>query len=85
MGRNKKNQFLVGFALETDNELENAKIKLKEKNLNAIVLNSLNDNGAGFSSNTNKISYIKKNELVKKFPLQSKLECAKSIFEQILS
>ena len=85
MGRNKKNQFLVGFALETDNELENAKIKLKEKNLNAIVLNSLNDKGAGFSSNTNKISYIKKNELVKKFPLQSKLECAKSIFEQILS
>ena len=85
MGRNKKNQFLVGFALETDNELENAKIKLKEKNLNAIVINSLNDKGAGFSSNTNKISYIKKNELVKKFPLQSKLECAKSIFEQILS
>ena len=61
MGRNKKNQFLVGFALETDNELENAKIKLKEKNLNAIVLNSLNDKGAGFSSNTNKISYIKMN------------------------
>ena len=85
MGRNKKNQFLVGFALETDNELENAKIKLKEKNLNAIVLNSLNDKGAGFFSNTNKITYIKMNHSVKKFPLQSKLECAKSIFEQILS
>ena len=85
MGRNKKNQFLVGFALETDNELENAKIKLKEKNLNAIVLNSLNDKGAGFSSNTNKITYIKMNHSVKKFPLQSKLECGKSIFEQILS
>ena len=85
MGRNKKNQFLVGFALETDNELENAKIKLKEKNLNAIVLNSLNDKGAGFSSKTNKISYIKKNDSVKTFPLQSKLECAKSIFKQILS
>ena len=85
MGQNKKNQFLVGFALETDNELENAKIKLKEKNLNAIVLNSLNDKGAGFSSNTNKISYIKMNHSVKKYPLQSKLECAKSIFEQILS
>ena len=85
MGRNKKNQFLVGFALETDNELENAKIKLKEKNLNAIVLNSLNDKGAGFSTNTNKISYIKMNHSVKKYPLQSKLECAKSIFEQILS
>ena len=85
MGRNKKNQFLVGFALETDNELENAKIKLKEKNLNAIVLNSLNDTGAGFSSNPNKITYIKMNHSVKTFPLQSKLECAKSIFEQILS
>jgi len=85
MGQNKTNQFLVGFALETDNELENAKIKLKEKKLNAIVLNSLNDKGAGFSTNTNKISYIKTNHSIKKFPLQSKLECAKSIFEQILS
>ena len=85
MGKKKKNQFLVGFALETDNELKNAKIKLKEKNLNAIVLNSLNDKRAGFSSNTNKISYIQHNRSVKKFPLQSKLDCANSIFEQILS
>ena len=85
MGQKKKNQFLVGFALETDNELKNAKIKLKEKNLNAIVLNSLNDRRAGFSSDTNKISYIQHNRSVKKFPLQSKLDCANSIFEQILS
>ncbi|MDC3034597.1 bifunctional phosphopantothenoylcysteine decarboxylase/phosphopantothenate--cysteine ligase CoaBC [bacterium] len=85
MGQKKKNQFLVGFALETENELKNAKIKLKEKNLNAIVLNSLNDKRAGFSSNTNKISYIQHNRSVKKFPLQSKLDCANSIFEQILS
>ena len=85
MGKKKKNQFLVGFALETDNELKNAKIKLKEKNLNAIVLNSLNDKRAGFSSDTNKISYIEHNRSVKKFPLQSKLDCANSIFEQILS
>ena len=85
MGQKKKNQFLVGFALETDNELKNAKIKLKEKNLNAIVLNSLNDKRAGFSSNTNKISYIQHNRSVKRFPLQSKLDCANSIFEQILS
>ena len=85
MGKKKKNQFLVGFALETDNELKNAKIKLKEKNLNAIVLNSLNDKRAGFSSDTNKISYIQHNRSVKKFPLQSKLDCANSIFEQILS
>ena len=85
MGKKKKNQFLVGFALETDNELKNAKIKLKEKNLNAIVLNSLNDKRAGFSSDTNKISYIQHNRSIKKFPLQSKLDCANSIFEQILS
>jgi len=85
MGQKKKNQFLVGFALETDNELKNAKIKLQEKNLNAIVLNSLNDKRAGFSSDTNKISYIQHNHSVKRFPLQSKLDCANSIFEQILS
>ena len=64
--------------------MKNAKNKLKEKNLDAIVLNSLNDNEAGFSFDTNKISYIKK-IILKKFPLQSKLDCAKSIFEQILS
>ena len=85
MGSKKKNQFLLGFALETDNEYENAKIKIKEKNLNAIILNSLNDKGAGFSTNTNKISFIKPDHSIKKFPLQSKLDCAKSIFEQILS
>ena len=75
----------MGFALETDNEYANAKIKIKEKNLNAIILNSLNDKGAGFSTNTNKISFIKPDHSTKKFPLQSKLDCAKSIFEQILS
>ena len=64
--------------------MKNAKNKLKEKNLNAIVLNSLNDNEAGFSYDTNKISYVQKKS-IKRFPLQSKLECAKSIFEQILS
>ena len=84
MGKKKKNQLLIGFALETNDEMGNAKNKLKEKNLNAIVLNSLNDNQAGFSFDTNKISYVQKNS-IKTFPLQSKLECAKSIFEQILS
>jgi len=48
MGRSKKNQLLIGFALETENELENAKSKLVKKNLDGIVLNSLNDSKAGF-------------------------------------
>ena len=84
MGQKKKNQFLIGFALETNDEMKNAKNKLKEKNLDAIVLNSLNDNEAGFSFDTNKISYVQKKS-IKRFPLQSKFDCAKSIFEQILS
>ncbi len=59
LGENKKsNQILIGFALETDNELEHAKGKLKRKNLDFIVLNSLRDTGAGFAGDTNKISII---------------------------
>ena len=58
MGKEKKGQFLVGFALETENELKNAIKKLKAKNLNAIILNSLDDKGAGFSGDQNKISFI---------------------------
>jgi phosphopantothenoylcysteine decarboxylase/phosphopantothenate--cysteine ligase len=75
---------LIGFALETENELENAKHKLKKKNLDGIVLNSMQDDGAGFSGETNKIKFIRKNNTVEAFPLQSKLECAHRIFEQIL-
>tara|TARA_B100001778_G_scaffold290462_1_gene259961 strand:+ start:710 stop:1912 length:1203 start_codon:yes stop_codon:yes gene_type:complete len=85
MGENKKDQYLVGFALETENEIDNAKLKLKIKNLDGIVLNSLNDNGAGFSSSTNKITFIHNDNTIKTFPLQSKTECAKRIFEQILN
>ena len=84
MGKNKKNQCLIGFALETENELENAKHKLKKKNLDGIVLNSMQDDGAGFSGATNKIKFIRNNNTVEAFPLQSKLECAHRIFEQIL-
>ncbi len=58
MGETKKNQFLVGFALETDNEIENAKAKLKRKKLDLIILNSLNDPGAGFGTVTNKVTFI---------------------------
>ena len=85
MGKNKKKHRLIGFALETENELENAKIKLKQKNLDGIVLNSLQDPGAGFSVSTNKITFIHSDHSIQTFPLQSKLECAHRVFEQILS
>ena len=85
MGSHKKNQYLIGFALETNNAIENAKEKLYNKNLDGIVLNSLQDSGAGFSVSTNKITYIHANQSINKFPLQSKLDCAKVIFKQILS
>lgn len=79
-----KKQLLVGFALETDNELKNAKDKLKKKKLDYIVLNSLNDSGAGFEHATNKITIIGKNNMEISFPLKSKTEVAKDIFETLL-
>ena len=85
MGSKKKKQYLLGFALETNNAIENAKEKLYNKSLDGIVLNSLQDPGAGFSVSTNKITYIHANQSIKKFPLQSKSDCAKVIFKQILS
>src|SRR5690606_17745039 len=60
LGEVKKNQFLIGFALETENEIENARLKIRKKNLDLIVLNSLNDEGAGFGKDTNKITFIDK-------------------------
>ena len=84
MGKEKKDQFLVGFALETENELKNAIKKLKTKNLNAIVLNSLNDKGAGFSGDQNKISFINQEGNPTDFELKSKDLVAQDIFTQIL-
>jgi len=84
LGSIKKNQFLLGFALETENELENAKEKLKKKNLDAIVLNSLNDEHAGFGGDQNKITYIQSNQAPLSFELKSKTEVAFDIFVQIL-
>lgn len=83
----KKNpgQFLVGFALETNNELGNAKSKLKNKNLDMIVLNSLQDEGAGFGTDTNKISIIDKNGDVINYPKKTKVEVAKDIVAFILN
>jgi len=83
MGKLKKNQKLIGFALETNNELENAKGKLVSKNLDFIVLNSLNDEGAGFKTDTNKIRIITKKE-VKTFGLKSKSEVARDILNEVI-
>lgn len=85
LGNVKKDQFLVGFALETDNELENAKAKLKRKNLDMIVLNSLQDAGAGFQKSTNKITVIHKDGAVNEYGLKSKAEVAGDIFTEILN
>lgn len=84
LGKVKNNQFLVGFALETDNELENAKSKLRRKNLDMIILNSLNDKGAGFKSATNKITIIDAKEQVKEFELKIKKEVAADILNEII-
>jgi phosphopantothenoylcysteine decarboxylase/phosphopantothenate--cysteine ligase len=78
MGEKKSKQILVGFALETQNEEENAKEKLAQKNLDMIVLNSLRNEGAGFKTDTNKIKIFTKTEQ-KEFPLKSKNEVAKDI------
>jgi phosphopantothenoylcysteine decarboxylase/phosphopantothenate--cysteine ligase len=80
----KKNQLLVGFALETENEIENAKKKIKNKNLDLIVLNSLNDKGAGFKGDTNKVTIIDKYNNLKEFQLKTKQEVAKDILKTIL-
>lgn len=85
LGEKKTHQFLVGFALETENEVENAKGKLQRKNLDAIVLNSLKDDGAGFGGTTNKITFIDKNLKIKTFGLKTKPEVASDIWEEIIS
>ena len=85
LGENKQHQYLVGFALETNNEVENAKSKLKRKNLDLIVLNSLQDKGAGFKSDTNKVTLIDKQENMQVFELKSKNEVAKDILNTIIT
>jgi len=86
MGRLKSgHQFVAGFALETDNELENALGKLKRKNIDLIVLNSMKDEGAGFNSDYNKITIIEKNNNVTEYHLKPKQEVAQDIFDKIIS
>ena len=82
--RKKKGQLLIGFALETNNEIEHAKLKIKNKNLDLIVLNSLKDKGAGFKTDTNKITLIDKYNKTTKFELKSKQDAAKDIVAAIL-
>lgn len=82
-GKKSKQQIVVGFALETENEIENAKAKIERKNLDLIVLNSLNNKGAGFQHNTNKITIIDKANNITNFELKDKTEVAKDIFNSI--
>ena len=84
LGKKKKNQILVGFALENENELSNAKNKLKNKNLDLVILNSLNDYGAGFGFDSNKIYIIDKNDKIIEYKLKQKVEVAKDIFKHII-
>ena len=83
LGKTKSNQFLVGFALETNNEEENALTKLNKKNLNMIVLNSLQDKGAGFSYDTNKITILDNKGGIEYFDLQTKEKVAENILKSI--
>jgi phosphopantothenoylcysteine decarboxylase/phosphopantothenate--cysteine ligase, prokaryotic len=84
LGEQKKGQFLVGFALETDNEEANAIEKLQKKNLDLIVLNSLKDAGAGFETDTNKVTLIDSKGFKTFFALKSKDEVAKDIINKII-
>ena len=80
----KNNQVLIGFALETNNEVENAKRKLQQKNLDLIVLNSLNDKDACFGNETNKVTFIDKNNNICKFELKHKSEIAEDIVNELI-
>jgi phosphopantothenoylcysteine decarboxylase/phosphopantothenate--cysteine ligase len=79
------NQFVVGFALETNDEENNAISKMQRKNFDMIVLNSLNDSGAGFACDTNKVTIISKNGEKIALPLLSKKEVAKKIIDKIVN
>lgn len=84
LGKQKKNQFHIGFALETTNEEVNAKEKLKKKNFDLIVLNSLNDQGAGFQQDTNKVTFFDKSNNEHKFELKSKTDVAQDIVNYVI-
>ena len=81
----KKNQFLIGFALETENEIENAKAKIQKKNLDLIVLNSLQDDGAGFGTPTNKVTFIDSKFNIEPMNLKSKGKVAQDILNKVIA
>jgi phosphopantothenoylcysteine decarboxylase/phosphopantothenate--cysteine ligase len=85
LGKMKKNQFLIGFALETENEIENAKGKIQKKNLDLIVLNSLQDAGAGFGTPTNKVTFIDKHFAIEPMHLKSKKAVAQDILNKVIA
>ena len=85
LGNSKENQLLIGFALETENEIENAKLKIQKKNLDLIVLNSLQDKGAGFGVTTNKVTLIDRNFNIFPKELKSKEEVANDILIKIIA
>ncbi len=85
LGEIKKNQFLIGFALETENEIENAKLKIQKKNLDLIVLNSLQDSGAGFGKATNKVTFIDKFFNIEPMDLKSKEAVADDILNKVIA
>ena len=84
LGQQKKHQIHIGFALETHEEVENAISKLNKKNFDLIVLNSLNDEGAGFQTNTNKVTFFDRNNLSQRFNLKTKTEVAKDIVKYVV-
>ena len=81
LGASKKNQITAGFALETDNELENAQKKLKTKNFDFVILNSLRDPEAGFMKDTNKVTIVSKSGEIEAFEAKSKREVARDIVD----
>ena len=85
LGEIKQKQFLIGFALETENEIENAKGKIQKKNLDLIVLNSLQDPGAGFGNPTNKVTFIDKDFNIEPMQLKSKEAVAVDILNKVIA
>ena len=85
LGKIKTGQYLIGFALETENEIENAKLKIQKKNLDLIVLNSLQDEGAGFGKSTNKVTFITKDFEIEPMDLKSKELVANDIMNKVIS
>ncbi|WP_281234220.1 bifunctional phosphopantothenoylcysteine decarboxylase/phosphopantothenate--cysteine ligase CoaBC [Flavobacterium gelatinilyticum] len=84
LGAIKEKQFLIGFALETENEIENAKLKIQKKNLDLIVLNSLQDEGAGFKKETNKVTFIDDKFEIEPMELKSKESVAVDILNKVI-